>query len=221
MATDRNLATPDRGAARKFAFVSGKNFCSRPSRATLVACAAIFLIVLAASCRTKRDAPAAASSAGGFSYGERLGYFQGPCLAISNQHVAPGTAVTLVVLGETQKVQPSRSLEQTKDPKTCQALLEPRAAVNAKPGMFFYALEPGSVDSLEMGIGIVNAPASPAIVGGSAQVDLDRDGRREVFSSCATTEGIRFGVWTGKAYQGEPRWSAYEYLGYDLQPSCP
>lgn len=190
----------------------------------LVLCAAGPLLLMAAiSCRKQSQAKQPPHSAAGeaFPFQERIGWFQGPCIAISNQHLAPGTSVTLVVMAEPQKVQQARSLEQTTDPKTCKALLQQRAAVNAKPGISFYALQPGSVESTDMGIGIVEAPASPTVMNGLAQVDLNHDGQNEVFSSCATSEGIKFAVWTGKAYQGEPRWSGYEYLGYDLQPTCP
>jgi hypothetical protein len=93
--------------------------------------------------------------------------------------------------------------------------------MNAKPGISFYALETESVGSTDMGIGIVEPPASLAVVNGLARVDLNQDGQSEVFSSCATSEGIKFAVWTGKAYQGEPRWSGYYYLDYDLRPTCP
>ena len=93
--------------------------------------------------------------------------------------------------------------------------------MNAKPGMSFYALETGSVGVSDMGFGIVTPPPNPGVVNGLARVDLDQDGRNEVFSSCATSEGIKFAVWTGKAYQGEPRWSGYYYLDYEMKPTCP
>ncbi len=176
----------------------------------LVLCVTVPILLMAAiSCRKRSEAkePAPAPAAAAFPFTERIGWFQGPCLAISNQHLAPGTAVTLVVMLEPQKVQQAQSLEQTTDPKTCKALLQERAAMNVKPGISFYALPPGSVDSTDIGIGIVKAPANPTIVNGLAQVDLNRDGQTEVFSSCTTSEGIKFAVWTGKPYQGQPLWS--------------
>jgi len=99
--------------------------------------------------------------------------------------------------------------------------MQGRAAVNAKPGMFFYTLATGSIDSADMGFGIVAPPANPKVVNGLARVDLDQNGHSEVFASCATTEGIKFPVWTERAYQGEPRWSGYYYLDYESQPTCP
>jgi hypothetical protein len=70
-------------------------------------------------------------------------------------------------------------------------------------------------------LGRVRLAQPNVVVNGLVQVDLNHDGQSEVFSSCATSEGIKFAVWTGKAYQVEPLWSGYEYLGYDLQPTCP
>jgi hypothetical protein len=180
------------------------------------------LLVAAVSCRKAIEArPVAAPAAVAVPLTERIGWFQGPCLAISNQHLARGTSVALVVVGDPQKVQQARTLEPTTDPATCKALLQERAKMNAKPGTSFYALEAGSVGAADMGIGIIQPPPGLAVVNGLARVDLDSDGQSEVFSSCATSEGIKFAIWTGKPYQGEPRWSAYYYLGYDLQPTCP
>jgi len=190
----------------------------------LVLCGAILILLIAAvSCRKEIETrqPAAAAAGVGFPFTERIGWFQGPCLAISNQHLARGTSVALVITGEPQKLQQARSLEQTTAPETCKALMQGRAKMNAKPGIFFYALEAGSVGSTDMGIGIVEPPAGLAVINGMAQVDLDQDGQSEVFSSCATSEGIKFAVWTGRAYRGELRWSGYYYLDYDLQPTCP
>jgi hypothetical protein len=209
--------------------VSMKSRCRRAIRRShiqLVLCVIVPILLMAAiACQKKSEAklpaPAPAPAVTAFPFAERIGWFQGPCLAISNQQLAPGTSVTLVVMAEPQKVQQARSQEQTTDPKKCKALLQDRAAMNAKPGISFYALPPGSVDSLDMGIGIVEAPANPTVVNGLAQADLNRDGQTEVFSTCTTREGIKFAVWAGKPYQGEPRWSGYEYLGYDLEPTCP
>jgi hypothetical protein len=165
--------------------------------------------------------PASANAGTAFSFTERVGWFHGPCLAIANQHLAQGTSLALVVMGKPQKVMQAQSLEQTTDPTRCEALTQGRTKMNAKPGISFYALETGSVEPTDMGIGLVEPPARPDVVKGLVRADLNQDGQREVFSSCATSEGITFAVWTGKAYQGEPLWSGYYYLGYDLRPTCP
>jgi hypothetical protein len=126
-----------------------------------------------------------------------------------------------VLTGEPQTVQQASILEQTSSPVMCPALLEGRREINARQGTFFYKLETKDFSSSDLGFGIVNPPATPTIVDGLARIDLDHDGHSEVFSSCATTEGIKFAVWTGKQYQGNARWSGYYYLNYDLTPTCP
>lgn len=72
-----------------------------------------------------------------------------------------------------------------------------------------------------MGIGIVESPAKPEIVGGRVRVDFDKSGHVVMFSSCTTTEGVRFAMWNDAPYQGKPRWSGYYYLGYESPPNCP
>jgi hypothetical protein len=185
-------------------------------------CTAIPILTIAAvSCGRVREQGQHAAVGVAFQFGERIGWLHGACLAISNPNLANGTPVVLVITGEPQKVQQARIQAQTNSPATCQALMEGRAKLNAKPGMSFYALETESVGSTDMGFGIVAPPANPVVVNGQARVDLDQDGRSEVFSSCATSEGIKFAVWTEKAYQGDPRWSGYYYLDYESTPTCP
>lgn len=179
------------------------------------------LIVAAISCGRVSELGHHTVAGVAFPFGERIGWLHGPCLAISNPNLAQGTPVVLVITGEPQKVARTRIQEKTNSPAMCQALMQGRATTNAKPGMSFYALETGSVGSTDMGFGIVAPPSNPVVVNGLARVDLDRDGHSEVFSSCATSEGIKFDVWIDKAYQGEPSWSGYDYLDYEMKPNCP
>ena len=197
-------------------------FLRRGGRAIAICVAVPVLMLAAVSCdrvgkSNKVTQPAAKAA---FSYSQQIGWLHGPCLAIANANLAPGTPVALVITADPQKLGETRIQEKTTSPEVCKALMEGRAAMNAKPGMTFYQLEAGSVGSADMGFGIVNPPAKPSLVNGVAQVDLDQDGHGEVFSSCATTEGIRFAVWTDKAYQGDPRWSGYDYLDYEMTPTC-
>lgn len=182
--------------------------------------AALSMLIIAVSCGgSKGKGQGAANSS--FSYAENIGWVHGACLAIANANLTRGTGVSLVITGEPQKVQQARIQEKTASPEACPALMEGRAKMNSKPGIFFYSLEAGSASPTDMGFGIVAPPTTPAVVNGLAQADLDRDGHSEVFSSCATSEGIKFAVWTDKPYQGEPRWSAYYRLDYDMTPNCP
>ena len=179
------------------------------------------LAVVAISCLCVGHPGPHAAAIEAFSYDQQIGWLHGPCLAISNPKLTPGTAVTVVIMGEPQTVEQAQIQGQTDSSETCIALIPGRAKLNAKPGISFYTLGSGKIANTDMGIGIVAPPANPTVVNGLARVDLDRDGGSEVFSSCTTSEGIKFDVWTDKAYQGKPRWSGYYYLGYDMTPSCP
>jgi hypothetical protein len=129
--------------------------------------------------------------------------------------------VTLVITGEPQKIEQATIGTSTTSPADCQALKQGRALMNAKPGVAFYKLSSAQLSASDMGFGVVNSPTTPTLVSGVAQMDLHHNGHPQVFSSCATSEGIKFSVWTDKAYQGEPSWTGYNYLGYDITPTCP
>lgn len=185
-------------------------------------CAVVLLLLgVAVACGRVSEQESHSASSVPFPFAERIGWLHGPCLAIANPNLVAGTPIVLVLTGEPQKVQQARIGERTESPKKCQALMQGRAAVNAKPGMFFYTLETGTIDSANMGFGVVAPPTNPEVVSGVVRMDLDQNGHGEVFSSCATTEGIKFAAWTEKAYQGQPRWSGYYYLDYESQPTCP
>jgi hypothetical protein len=53
-----------------------------------------------------------------------------------------------------------------------------------------------------------------------APVDLDRDGRREYFRDCTSTEGVHLTIWSGKPLKGTRLWTWYYYPGYGVVPDC-
>src|SRR5580704_16110378 len=108
------------------------------------------LIVAAISCGRVSEQVQHAGVGVAFPFRERIGWLQGPCLAIANPNLVRGTPVALVITGEPQKIQQARIEEQTHSPATCQALMEGRAKMNAKPGISFYALDTGSIGSTDM-----------------------------------------------------------------------
>ena len=182
-------------------------------------------LVLATACGTgQHETPEAkiapAASAAPFSFEQQLGWLHGPCLAILNSTLSSGTAVTVVLLEEPQRILTTK-INAPGSIKTCHALEEGRALMNAKTGASFYTLADGVIAGNDMGVGIIASPVEPQLADGMARVDLDQDGQSEVFTSCSTSEGIRFAAWTGKAYKGEPRWSSYYYINYDATPNCP
>src|SRR5262245_61024331 len=195
---------------------------SRDSRRAKRSCAAMLLLIVATTdCRQGSERTQHSTNGEVFPLDRWIGWFHGPCLAISDPNLARGTTVDLVVMGEPQSLLQGQVGEQVTSGAACAPLAEGRRSQNAKPGTSFYGLEGTKLASTDMGIGIVAAPHKLVVVNGLAQTDLNSDGRTEVFSSCATTEGINFAISTNKPYQGIPLWSKYYYLGYDMKPTCP
>lgn len=94
-------------------------------------------------------------------------------------------------------------------PDGCPALLEDRRDANRAHRLSFYRVEPA----------LLSGSLPPADA--DAVLDTNGDGRRDTFSQCTTAEGVQFSVWADDVGQGEPLWSGYYYLGYDVQPDCP
>jgi hypothetical protein len=183
----------------------------------------LLALALVTACRREPvSAPAApAPTAATFSFAERVGWIQGRCLAIANHTLARGAPVAVVITDEPQRVQRARLGGRTTDASACPALLEGRAAINAKSGISFYRLEAEALGTRDIGIAVIDPPALPTVVNGLARLALDPKAGEHVFSSCTTSEGVKYAVWSGQANRGEPRWSAYNYLGYDVTPTCP
>lgn len=166
-------------------------------------------------------APAAAADRSSFPMEEQIGWFHGRCLALTNAQFAQGAPMWLVLTNDPQTVIAAKLGSATSSADTCKPLLDDRVEENTKPGVVFYSVEAANLQPTDMGIGIVGSSARPEIVNGRARVDFEKGGHTVVFSSCTTTEGVRFAMWNDTPYQGEPRWSGYYYLGYESPPNCP
>ena len=155
-----------------------------------------------------------------FDFDKSIGWLHGTCLAIKNDHVPPETNVTLVVMGEPQSVIETQIQNTVTADSDCPPLQEEKAAINKKDKSFYSVKLPDPEADI-MAIGIVGDHPNVTITDNRAEADLDKDGVNEVFTSCATSEGIKFFVWSGVANKDSPRWSGYYYLGYDMEPTCP
>ena len=184
--------------------------------------AVIFVLIVATtSCHHGSEPSQNPTGSQGFRMESATGWFHGSCLAIGNPNLARGTSIELVVMGEPQNVLQGQVGDKVSSAASCAPLIESRRSQNAKAGTSFYGLEGTKLSATDMGIGIVGTPQKITVVNGTARTDLNSDGRPEVFSSCATAEGINFAIWTENRFQGTPLWSGYYYLGYDMKPTCP
>ena len=190
-------------------------------RAKRFCVATLLLVVTTTACHPGNESTQYSTNRDVFPLDKRTGWFHGPCFAITDAKLARGTIVDLVLMGDPQRVLQVRVGEQVSSASSCAPLNEDRRRQNAKPGTSFYGLEGSQLTETDMGIGIVGPPQKLILVNGLVQTDLNSDGRHEVFSSCATTEGINFAVSIEKPNQGIPLWSKYYYLGYDMKPTCP
>ena len=145
-----------------------------------------------------------------------IGWLHKGCFAVKNDALQPKAALVVVKLDEPQTTVPATIVEKTVSSRLCPALLPDRKATNTARGLSFYEVAFQDQQSVELGIGIVGAPTV-----GSTGIDVNKDGKPERFTQCATSEGISFGVWGVIWYEGKPLWSGYYYLGYDTQANCP
>jgi hypothetical protein len=150
-----------------------------------------------------------------------FGWVVGSCLASARSDLRSGLPVAVVVVSEPQSVVQARVGDRTRSAEGCPALAHERAAINAQPDVFFYSLTGAATAPTDLGIALVEATATPEVAAGIARVDSDHDGHTEFFTACSTSEGVNLAVWRDQVYRGSPRWSAYYYLGVDLEPTCP
>ena len=146
-----------------------------------------------------------------------VGWLHGNCFAVRNSNIVNSTNMLVVRLDNAQEVLYSKIVSKVGSGDECYPLLEDRRAINIENGLSYYIVR--SEEPIDLGIGIVDKDNTPAK--NYELLDLDGDGRKDTFSQCLTSEGIRFSVWNGVAYKSNLIWSDYYYLGYDAEPNCP
>lgn len=169
--------------------------------------------------KLQHPAPVVATKA--FDFEKNMGWVHGNCLAIKNSTLHKGTQIALVSLDGKQAIYTAQIDAPMSVGLDCPALSESRAQPNKMDGRVFYQLNfpKSGADQLAIAILADNLPMRSDIM--TFNKDLDGDGRSEVVSTCDSSEGIEFSLWSGAANAGKLLWSDYYYLGYDLQPTCP
>jgi hypothetical protein len=143
----------------------------------------------------------------------RLGWVTRSCLATANGSLTPGSPIAVVSMDDKATIVGGRVGGRTASDAKCPAQMPDRRAVNESRWSFYEVQLSAPVD-----LGIAVLGEAKAVNGG---LDLNEDGAPETFTRCASSEGVWFRVWSGPAYQGRPLWSAYYYLGYDTEVTCP
>jgi len=181
----------------------------------------LLVVAIACGCRGQDSAsklpPAGATTASATTSAAplemRLGWVTGSCLVTSNKALPPGSPIRVVSLDDKAAIVDGSVVAGTASDATCPALLQDRRKGNESKWSFYELKLSAQVD---LGIGVTGEAKS--VAGG---LDLNGDGVPEKFTQCASSEGVWFRVWSGPAYQGTPLWSAYYYLAYDTEVTCP
>lgn len=155
-----------------------------------------------------------------FNFQTNAGWIHGNCLAIKRE-LESGEKVTVVILGPKAMLQETKVASEATAESGCFALFDDKREINQAEDRRFYLLDKLENNSDFLAIGMVDVHGSIKMVGNVIDSDLDADSKKEVYSSCETSEGINFSVWAEKVNKDVPLWSDYYYLGYDLQPTCP
>ena len=142
----------------------------------------------------------------------RIGWIASGCMAISDDSITDGTPVTIVAFGNGDRTTMVEARVTGRG--TAKRKCPVRAAAASGDGSLrFYTLS----SVVDAGIAIVGH-----VVRTDGGIDVNGDDRADLFTRCMASEGISFAVWTnGRPHAGEPFWSGYEYLGYDVEPDCP
>lgn len=157
----------------------------------------------------------------GYDLTAQIGWLHGSCLAVKMADLKKGTKLTIISLGKPQALSEAEIVQRTESGEECYALRQERKDINLSEGNMFYLVASASKVPLELAIGIVGMKAGFTTTDGSIHADINGDGHQDYFTECATSEGVRFNVWSGSPFKGKALWSAYYYLGYDTEPDCP
>ncbi len=145
-----------------------------------------------------------------------VGWLHGNCLAIEADIDLNSYNLVVVDLAVNHHVRKLKIGKKAETADECYALLQDRIAINTENGRRFYTVI--STSPINLGIGIVSTGADD---NEDNILDINNDGKKDTFSYCSTSEGVKFSIWDGVAYKSELIWSDYYYLGYDTEADCP
>ena len=173
--------------------------------------------LLAAACNNKSNVNGDAQHQ--FDINTQAGGVHGRCLAIKNKDIKNGENINLIVFDTEQELFHGKVLNKVSDLQTCPALFDDRKDINQSEGYSFYTI--ATDKKIELAIGLLDNGSKLEKSNKKITGDINRDGKPDFFTQCASSEGIHFGIWSEKPFAGEALWSGYYYLGYDIEPNCP
>jgi hypothetical protein len=185
------------------------------------------LLAITGCTRARESAPAKS-----FSFEQQLGIVmlqgeEGGCLAIYNPSIKPGARVVLVDQPDRTQLSAMPNVSEAsvveRLPSRCESGIDHIGSGDREgAGFSFYQIRRSVKSGLESGfvVAVVDPVGPIELRDGKIDADLDRDGTKESFRTCASAEGVHHQVWTGVPLQGKPRWHWYIYAGYDTEPTC-
>lgn len=136
------------------------------------------------------------------------------CLAITNPALSPGSSLDAVSAEPPQTI--AKVEVQAKAPDACKDM----TAAEVLGELYAVRIVKGDLPSSTPAFAIYGYSGQFEKSGGSVAADLNSDGKKEYFRSCASTEGLHLTVWVGKPLDGTRKWHEYYYLGYDTEADC-
>lgn len=136
-------------------------------------------------------------------FDSEVGWLHGNCLAIKNDDIADGTALTLMLLDEPKQTMTATVANPAQTGDVCLPIKAGRTEVNLASGYSFYNVD-ADVD-IELAIGII---------GSAAPVD------NYAFDYCTAEEGILYRLKTADQSSERDLWQGYYYLDYDTEVTC-
>ena len=132
------------------------------------------------------------------------------CFSIENSKLKAGQQIRVVFVDKPQSV--STAFIQKKTTTNCSSDISDFT----HPSYYWVRIEKHDVFA---GIGVVGNQRIK-VAKGVATTDLNGDGKKDYFRTCASNEGLHLTIWDGKPLIGKRIWHYYYYLTYDTQFDC-
>ncbi len=180
----------------------------------------IVLSLFLSACQDKNASKADANKKESVNFNNHIGWLHNNCLAIKNPGLNSGEKINIIAFKKKQQLYTGSITNKTDTGTSCPQLFEDRKAINVAEGYSFYTIK-SDAKKIDIGIGLVGINPTLQKTNNNITGDINGDTLQDYFTQCSSSEGIHFNIWSNKPYKGKAIWTAYYYLGYDLEPNCP